>query len=226
MGLFGRSTDRSPKDQCREWTSKLRKQGYVLDRQVRALENAEFNIKQECKKAAKKGDKDVCLIMAKELIRSRKAKNRLHAAKAQLNSISMVIKEQMATVKMAGSLQRSTEVMRNMQNLVKVTDIASTMQELSQEMMKTGIIGEMMDEAIEEAIDEEEIDEEAQQEVDKILSELKVDKLSNAPAKTKAPTSEPIQREAVSSKAKDPTPEHDADDDMQKMQKRLEMLRS
>lgn len=225
MGLFGKTTQKSPKDQCREWTSKLRKQGYLLDREVRKIETEELKIQRDLKAAAKKNDKDVCFILAKELIRSKKAKGRLHAAKSQINSISMIIQEQMATVKMAGSLQQSTEVMKSMQNLVSVQNISTTMQDLSREMMKTGIIGEMMDEAVEEAIDEDPIDEEAQAEVDKIMSELNVDtgaKLANAPSTRPAVAEQNMKEQA--SISKETTAEEE--EDMIKMQRRLEMLKS
>lgn len=223
MGLFGKTTQKSPKDQCREWTSKLRKQGYLLDREVRKIENEEVKIQRDLKAAAKKGDRDVCLILAKELIRSKKAKNRIHAAKSQINSISMVIQEQMATVKMAGSLQRSTEVMKSMQSLVSVQNISATMQELSREMMKTGIIGEMMEEAIEEAIDEDPIDEEAQAEVDKIMSELTADtgaKLVNAPS-----TAPAVQKQAEQPSTSKEAEAED-EEEMEKMQNRLEKLKN
>lgn len=226
MGLFGKTQQKSPKDQCREWTSKLRKQGYLLDREVRKIENEEAKIQRDLKAAAKKNDKDVCLILAKELIRSKKAKNRIHVAKSQINSISMIIQEQMATVQMAGSLQRSTEVMKSMQNLVSVQNISATMQDLSREMTKTGIIGEMMDDAIEEAIDEEPIDEEAQAEVDKIMSELSADtgaKLVNAPSTAPAIAK---QAEEQATTSKEPVAVEEDDEEMKKMKRRLEMLKS
>lgn len=220
MGLFGKTPQKSPRDQCREWTGKLRKQGYLLDREIRKIETEELKIQRDLKAAAKKNDREVCIILAKELIRSKKAKGRIHAAKSQINSISMIIQEQMATVKMAGSLQQSTEVMKAMQNLVSVQNISTTMQDLSREMMKTGIIGEMMDEAIEEAIDEEPIEEEAQAEVDKIMSELNVAtgaKLATAPTPAAAAVEQPsTSKEAVA----------EDDEDMIKMQRRLEMLKS
>ena len=229
MGLFGKTPQKSPKDQCREWCGKLRKQGYLLDREVRKIETEELKIKKDLKDAAKKGDRDVLLILAKELVRSKKAKSRIHAAKSQMNSISMIIQEQMATVKMAGSLQKSTEVMKSMQNLISVQNISSTMQDLSREMMKTGIIGEMMDEAIEEAIDEEPIEEEAQAEVDKILSELNIatgEKMANAPS-TRPAAEKQTQQEASTSKQADAVQEEAEDEeDMKKMQRRLEMLKS
>lgn len=57
----------------REWNSKLRKQQMLLDRQVRNIQREEDRVKQEMKKAAKRGDKDVCLVFAKEIVNSRKA---------------------------------------------------------------------------------------------------------------------------------------------------------
>jgi charged multivesicular body protein 3 len=228
MGLFGKTTQKSPKDQCREWTGKLRKQGYLLDREVRKIETEELKIQKDLKAAAKKGDRDVCLILAKELIRSKKAKSRIQVAKSQINSISMIIQEQMATVKMAGSLQKSTEVMKSMQNLISVKNISATMQDLSREMMKTGIISEMMDEAVEEAIDEEPIDEEAQAEVDKIMSELNIatgEKIANAPSTAPAAAKQ-AQQEASTSKEAEAVEEPEDDEDMKKMQRRLEMLKS
>ena len=41
-----------------------------------------------------------------------------------------------ATLRMAGALEKSGEVMKYMQQLVKVPEISRTMQEMSKEMMK------------------------------------------------------------------------------------------
>lgn len=57
----------------------------------------------------------------------------------------MGINHQLATLRVAGSIQKSTEVMKSMQTLVKVPEVAQTMQELSKEMMKAGIIEEASD---------------------------------------------------------------------------------
>ncbi|RCN49300.1 ribonuclease HI [Ancylostoma caninum] len=60
----------------------------------------------------------------------------------------MCMQEQLATMRMAGSLQKSTQVLQAMQNLVKVPEIMKTMREMSQEMMKLGIIDEMIEETM------------------------------------------------------------------------------
>lgn len=41
-----------------------------------------------------------------------------------------------ATMRMAGAIEKSTEVMQCMQKLIKVPQIQATMMELSKEMMK------------------------------------------------------------------------------------------
>lgn len=43
-----------------------------------------------------------------------------------------------AVVRVAGALQKSTDVMKAMQSLVKVPEIQATMRDLSKEMMKVG----------------------------------------------------------------------------------------
>ena len=48
----------------------------------------------------------------------------------------MQMKGQAAQVRVAGSLSKSADVMKAMQQLVKVPEIQKTMQEMSKEMMK------------------------------------------------------------------------------------------
>ena len=52
-------------------------------------------MQKSLKDAAKKGEKDVCTILAKEIIRSRKAVNKLYSSKAQLNSVELGMKNQL-----------------------------------------------------------------------------------------------------------------------------------
>lgn len=52
------------------------------------------------KDAAKKGHTDVCTVLAKEVVNSRKAQNKLHAAKAHMSSVQMQMKNQLGTIKL------------------------------------------------------------------------------------------------------------------------------
>lgn len=124
-------------------------------------------MKRSLKDAAKKGDKDVCKVLAKEIIRARKACNKIYTSKAHLNSVSLQMKNQLATIRVAGSVSKSTEVMQAMQSLIRIPEIAATMREMSKEMMKAGIIEEMLDETMDSIEDSEDMEDEADEEVDK-----------------------------------------------------------
>ncbi|CAL1285133.1 unnamed protein product [Larinioides sclopetarius] len=217
MGLFGKN-DKPPKEQVREWTSKLRKEQFQLDRQIRAIKREEDKVKKSLKDAAKRGDTDVCKILAKEVIRARKAINRIHTSKAQINSIQMSMNHQLATLRVAGALEKSTDVMKGMEKLVKIPEISRTMQEMSKEMMKAGIIEEMMEDTFEGLDDEEELEEEAQEEVDKVLWELTAGQLGTAPAAVSESLPETEVEGATATTSKT--------EDFADMQERLEALRS
>lgn len=221
MGLFGKSPEKNPKEMVQEWTHKLRKEGYQLDRQVRAIQREEDKIKRSLKEAAKKGDKDVCKILAKEIIRARKTCNKLYTSKAHMNSVALQMKNQLATIRVAGSVSKSTEVMQAMQSLVRVPEVAATMRELSKEMMKAGIIEEMLDETMESVEDSEEVEDEADEEIDKILWEVTAGQLGTAPAVvTETPGS------IVASTSAEEESEEVDDKELEEMKMRLQSLRS
>ncbi|KAK2706614.1 charged multivesicular body protein 3-like [Artemia franciscana] len=216
MGLFGK-TNIDPKEKVNEWCKKLRQEGFQIDRQIRAIQREEEKVKKSLKEAAKKGDKDVCKILAKEIVQSRRAVAKMYASKAQINSISLNMKNQLAIVRMTGSLQKSTEVMKMMSSLIKVPEISRTMQELSREMMKAGIVEEMIEDTMESVGDQEELEEEAQKEVDKVLWELTAGQLGKAPA---------VSTTTPSIATTEPTVTLEDEAELDEMQSRLAALRS
>ena len=60
----------------------------------------------------------------------------------------MSVKERAAAQRMSGTIEKSTQVLQAMQQLIKVNEVASVMKDLSREMMKAGIIEEMFDDVI------------------------------------------------------------------------------
>lgn len=220
MGLFGKSKSADPKEQVQEWCKKIRKEGYNLDRQINSIKREELKVTKSLKDAAKKGDTDVCKILAKEIINSRKSVNKLYTAKANLNSVQNQMKGQVATLKVSGSLAQSAEVMKSMNALVKIPETQKVMMELSKEMMKAGILEEMLDDTMEGLNESEDLEEAAQEEIDKIILELTTGKLTDAPAALR--DSLPIQetREVVEQE------EPESEGELEEMQSRLEALRS
>jgi charged multivesicular body protein 3 len=107
------------------------------------------------KQLAAKGDVKSARILAREVVRSDKQKDRLSVSKARLGSIVTQLSQQMglsipsepmqitkphgftkAMVKVTGSLQKSTEIMKLSNALIKLPQISQTMREMSMEMTK------------------------------------------------------------------------------------------
>ena len=164
------------------------------------------------------GDADVCKVLAKELVNSKKAIARIRTGQAQINSIQLQLKAQAGNLKVSGAIQKSTEVLSRMNNLTKITEISSIMQELSRELMKAGIIEEMLEETIDEVtgMDEEEMEEKIADEVEKVLFEVTKGQMG------KMPTVE--NKEPIASGSTDEVPEEE--EEIEEMQKRLQALKS
>ena len=90
MGLFG-ANKVDPKKQVNEVNSVLRRETRAVERQIRDIERNQDKTKNMLKQNAKKGDKEACRILAKELVNSKKAVSRLYASKAQMNSVMVSI---------------------------------------------------------------------------------------------------------------------------------------
>ncbi|KAJ8271647.1 hypothetical protein COCON_G00105060 [Conger conger] len=217
MGLFGKH-EKDPKVQVSEWSGKIRKEMRGMDRQIRDIQREQEKVKRSIKDAAKKGQRDVCVILAKEIIQSKKAISKLYATKAHLNSVLLNMKNQLAVMRMAGAMQKSTEVMKAMQNLVKIPEVQATMRELSKEMTKAGIIEEMMEDTFEN-MEDEDMEEAADAEVEKILFDITAGALGKAPSNVTdaLPELEPAGAAAE--------PEEE-EEDLDEMQERLAALRS
>ncbi|OXB54259.1 hypothetical protein ASZ78_012696 [Callipepla squamata] len=146
--------------------------------------------------------------------------------KELVNEWSLKIRKEMrvidrqirAVLRVAGSLQKSTEVMKAMQSLVKIPEIQATMRELSKEMMKAGIIEEMLEDTLEGMEDEEEMEEEAEMEIDRILFEITAGALGKAPSKVTDALPEPEPMGAAAAA--------EEEEDIEAMQSRLATLRS
>ncbi|XP_034530405.1 charged multivesicular body protein 3 isoform X1 [Notolabrus celidotus] len=220
MGLFGKTPDKPPKELISEWSRKIKKEMRMLDRQIRDIQREQEKVKRSIKDAAKKGQRDVCVVLAKEMVQSKRAITKMHASKAQMNSAVLSMNNQLAVVRVAGSLQKSTEVMKAMQNLIKIPEIQATMRDLSKEMMKAGIIEEMLEDTFESMEDGEDMEEAAEEEVDKILFEITAGALGKAPSKVTdaLPDTEPLGATAAS--------DEESEEDIEAMQSRLAALRS
>ncbi|EAT77511.1 hypothetical protein SNOG_14968 [Parastagonospora nodorum SN15] len=189
-GLLWKPT---PEEQKRKCNALVRQNVRKLDRDIQQLKATEQKtktlIQQSSKRAqrnpsmAKQANQDV-RIFARELIRVRKQNGRLMTSKAQLQSVQMQVNEAFSVRKIEGSIKASTGIMKDVRvAVVRLPELTGTMRELSSELMRAGIIEEMVDDTL---MDNEMLEgeaEEADEEVDKVLSEVLKDRLPPSKAK-------------------------------------------
>ena len=114
-----RSKAPDPKEKVKEWKKQMRAEERKLDRQITSegcapgchldgpppwltpppptpeIKNEETKVKQSIKQAVKRGDTSTAKMLAKEIVRSRKATARLYTSKAQMNSVVMQMQNQL-----------------------------------------------------------------------------------------------------------------------------------
>lgn len=122
--------------------------------------------------------------------------------------------------KIESSIKNSTGIMKDVNTLIKLPELTGTMRELSQELVKAGIIEEMVSDSMpnDELLDE---DEEAEAEVDKVLGEVLKDKVQTPG--TQLPT-EPVGPVEAQPEAEEE--ELDSEEMLAQMRGRLEALKS
>jgi len=122
--------------------------------------------------------------------------------------------------KIEGSIKNSVGIMKDVNMLVRLPELTGTMRELSQELVKAGIIEEMVSDTLEQE-DLLEEDEEAETEVDKVLSEVLKDR-ERAPAMP----IEPAAPAPVPGQLEPEEEESDSEEVLAQMRGRLEALKS
>ncbi|KAI9775703.1 MAG: Vacuolar protein-sorting-associated protein 24 [Candelina submexicana] len=170
-----------PKVQMQKCNSLIRANTRKLDRdiaQLRTLDSKTRSLILQSSKRAQKNPSQAkqaaqeTRIFARELIRVRKQSARLATSKAQLQSVAMQVNEAFSVRKIEGSIRASTGIMKDVNSLVRLPELTGTMRELSQELVRAGIIEEMVGDSLPDDAMLEGEDEEAEGEVDKVLGEI------------------------------------------------------
>eukprot|EP00743_Colponemidia_sp_Colp-15_P002894 GILK01003133.1.p1 GENE.GILK01003133.1~~GILK01003133.1.p1 ORF type:complete len:216 (+),score=46.18 GILK01003133.1:64-711(+) len=215
MNLFGSSKPKvTPKEQVREWKHKLQGEQRALDRQIRSLDMEEKKVQTQIKQAAKKGEMSSCRVLAKELVRSRKAKERMFEAKARMNSVVMQMQTHLATMKVADHMHQSAMVMSSMSEALRLPELRQTVMALGKEMEKAGFIEEMINDTM-EMVEGDDVAEAADEEVLKVMEEITGEVMSSTASagRTKLTPAQEAARKAA-------TP----DRDLEAMAARLDTL--
>ncbi|CEJ58420.1 Vacuolar protein-sorting-associated protein 24 [Penicillium brasilianum] len=219
-----------PQAQMRKCNALIRQNTRQLDRDLMQLKALDSKTRQYIINASRRAQRNPSQAkqaisetktFARELVRIRKQTTRLSTSRAQLQSVGMQVNEAFQVRKIQGSLQKSTAIMKDVNILVRMPELTSTMHQLSAELVKAGIIEEYVDDALpDNSLFEDELDE-AEEEVDKILQEILQGKLSQAPAN---PIAQPIDETPVAAEPEEEFEDQEAT--LSQMRDRLEALKS
>ena len=229
-----------PATQFRKCNALIRSNTRKLDRDLSQLKLLDSKTRAYILAANKRGQRNPSQkpqadretrLFAKELLRIRKQTARLATSKAQLQSVGMQVNEAFSVRKIEGSMKASTSVMKDVNTLVRLPELMGTMRELSQELVKAGIIEEMVGDSMPENGDMLENEgEEAEAEVDKVLGEIlggKIGKTTTAKIQETMPRQQ--RQEKEEEEGRHQVEEEEQEDDeatLEAMRDRLEALRS
>jgi charged multivesicular body protein 3 len=109
----------------------------------------------------------------------------------------MQVNEAFSMRKIEGSLKNSAGIMKEVNTLVRLPELTGTMRQLSMELVRAGIMEEMVDDSLPNDQLLEGEDDEAEEEVDKVLQEILQGKLSKVEGikADEAPIEEPVEEE-------------------------------
>jgi len=207
-----------PNVQLRKCNQLIRKNTRELDRHIQQLKSLEVKTKNLIVQTSKGKNGNTpaqVRLLARELVRIRQQSARLATSKAQLQSVGMQVNEAFSMRKIEGSIKASTSVMKDVNSLVRLPELTGTMRELSQELVRAGIIEEMVSDSLPETEIEE--DEEAESEVDKVVAEVVGGRLEKTT---------PVPKEQGPPVGEEELVPHIEDPEMDAMRQRLEILKS
>ncbi|KAF1821609.1 Snf7-domain-containing protein [Dissoconium aciculare CBS 342.82] len=219
----------TPEEQKRKCSALLRANTRKLDRDIMNLKTLESQTRTRIIQASKRAQRNPSQakqaaqetrIFAKEMVRMRKQTQRLTTSKATLASVGMQVNEAFAMRKIEGSIRTSVGIMKDVNTLVRLPELTGTMRELSQELVKAGIIEEMVSDSMPNQDELEDEEEEAEAEVDKILGEILTEKVSAPGAQLPAGPSAPIDSQEAEEE------DLDSEEMLAQMRGRLQALKS
>eukprot|EP00444_Apocalathium_aciculiferum_P052527 CAMPEP_0183518156 /NCGR_PEP_ID=MMETSP0371-20130417/15339_1 /TAXON_ID=268820 /ORGANISM="Peridinium aciculiferum, Strain PAER-2" /LENGTH=312 /DNA_ID=CAMNT_0025716175 /DNA_START=67 /DNA_END=1000 /DNA_ORIENTATION=+ len=165
---------------AKEWQWQLKTEMKHLDKEIKKIQQDEARLQREIHVQAEKGNIETVQMMAKQVVRSRKAVKRLETTKATMHGVCLQLTTSIATMTTSASLRLSADVMRQMNSIAKMSETSATMEQMRVEMAKCADAEDEMSEALK--VEGE--DDLAADEVQKVLEEMalaKMGPLANKP---------------------------------------------
>eukprot|EP00188_Purpureofilum_apyrenoidigerum_P001809 Plantae.Rhodophyta-Purpureofilum_apyrenoidigerum.ctg20354.p1 GENE.Plantae.Rhodophyta-Purpureofilum_apyrenoidigerum.ctg20354~~Plantae.Rhodophyta-Purpureofilum_apyrenoidigerum.ctg20354.p1 ORF type:complete len:219 (+),score=68.56 Plantae.Rhodophyta-Purpureofilum_apyrenoidigerum.ctg20354:330-986(+) len=182
MGIFSRKKEMEPpappppppptaKDMARQYKREIDRAIREIDRERTKMEQQEKQIQINIKKAAKDGEMTSAKMLAKELVRNRETRSKMHKMKTQMQTASSQLTTMTTTQTMAnvmGGVVRAMSVMNRQMDLPAMQKVVMDYEKQSNQMEMTQ---EMMDDAM-DSITGQDTEESEDIIISKVLDEL------------------------------------------------------
>lgn len=186
------------KEAKRETNREVRGAQRGMDRELRELERQEKQITKELKQRAKltSNGKDPALAaLAKQLVQTRKQREKIMTTKAQIGAVGMNANAMATQVAAAAAIGSVSAAMKTTNAAMNVKETTKVLREFQMENEKMEVKQELMDDALMDAFDSEDVEEEAELVTSQVLAELGVEMDSkmvglSAPSNNLQPTQE------------------------------------
>lgn len=173
LNFFSKKPD--PKEVLRQETRNLKRNEREIERERLGLQRQEQKLIADIKKAAKEGQTATAKTLAKQLVRTRGALERMGAMKGQVQSAAVQMKLSNTQQNMVESLADASKAMGNMNATMDPAKMAKTMNEFQIQNEKMDLKQEMMDDALDNLFDDDDIEGEADAVTQQVLDEIGVE---------------------------------------------------
>eukprot|EP00040_Diaphanoeca_grandis_P002577 m.22165 g.22165 ORF g.22165 m.22165 type:complete len:209 (-) comp13707_c0_seq1:206-832(-) len=168
--LFGKK--KTPAEMLKENQRALKKSMRELDREKTQLERQEKKLVTDMKKAAKEGQMESVKIMAKDIVRTRKNKQKMMMMKCQIQAVSLKIQTLKSVDTMANAMKGVTRAMGRMNKTMNIPALQKMMMEFEKQNDIMDMKQEVMDDAIDDVMGDADEDADTELEVSKVMDEL------------------------------------------------------
>ncbi|KAH7818103.1 Vacuolar protein sorting 2 (Vps2) [Monocercomonoides exilis] len=174
MGIFGDSKPANTKDQIRQNKRIIEKAIREIDRERTRLQQEEQRHGAELKKAAKEGHSGACKIIAKNILRTRAATQRMYTMRTNLNALSLRIQTASSQEAMITCMKGVTKIMTQMNKKISAPEMSKIMMEFQKQSETMDMKMETMEDAMDDAFEEDDEEEESEKLIQSVLDEFSI----------------------------------------------------
>eukprot|EP00930_Biecheleria_cincta_P099793 TRINITY_DN91409_c0_g1_i1.p1 TRINITY_DN91409_c0_g1~~TRINITY_DN91409_c0_g1_i1.p1 ORF type:complete len:286 (+),score=84.11 TRINITY_DN91409_c0_g1_i1:50-907(+) len=161
------------KVKAKEWQYELAREAKHLDKEIVKLQKNEQKLQAKIREQAEKGNVDSVQMLARTVVQSRRAVQRLEKTKMSMEAVKLQLTTSMASVGTANSIKLSAEIMKKMNGIARIPEVSQNMEEMRKQMAMCADAEDSIEDALRLPGEESEADTEVQ----RILEEMALDQM-------------------------------------------------